>query len=174
MMDDRASVPPGQFYEAVGRATSAWQNIEDRLRRVLTTALDHSFGAPSKSPWWRSPNYQVAAEIFFATTNFRTTLNMLSGVLGHLDLQDAHLSEWKAIQNKANALYKKRNIIVHGHVWGNDGLLSAVGYSLLKPVPKRDLLSYAQICACEGSFLAQAERIENFDKSIREHLSRPS
>lgn len=159
-------VPLDEFYTATGRATAAWQAVEEGLRDIFSRAVvffidPTGFANPS--------SLQLVGSIFYASTNFRGTLQMVTNVLDQA-VNDAEIkSEWNAISNKANTLYKRRNTIAHGAVYGSDGMASAVRMPILNP-NARTHLNYLQVCACERAFRQLAKREHDLAVRINRHL----
>jgi hypothetical protein len=165
------SVPFDEFYRATGRAVAAWQGLEDALCDVFTrTVVCGITGLMLDYPH----AYRMVGEIFYSSTNFRANLDMLNRVIAHAVRDEEICSEWNAIRNRSLSLYKRRNTIAHGHVWGNAAGASRVRASLFNPNARRDM-DYSQVLASEQSFIKMAERARRLAIRINKHLAhRPS
>ncbi|HVY98393.1 MAG TPA: hypothetical protein VHA35_02745 [Dongiaceae bacterium] len=155
------------FYEATGRATAAWQKVEDAICDVFTRAVICSIaGSMLKVP---PRSALMLGGIFYSSTNFRGRLDMVTRVLDQINVEEALLKEWSAIVKKADELYLRRNIIAHGHVWGNKEGASSVQASLLDRKARKSL-TYVQVCQCEQSFSGLADRSTHFAIALNKSL----
>jgi len=115
---------------------------------------------------------RLVGSIFYSSTNLRGNLQMITNTI-EMTISDEEIkAEWNAIRNKANTLYKRRNTLAHGHVWGNDSEASVIAASLFN-VNARRRLNFAQVCACERSFSRLAKRSRNLAIRINETLVCP-
>lgn len=146
-MADSKRVDFSDFYEATGRAT-AWQKVEDAICDVFTRAVICSIaGSMLKVP---RRSVSMLGGIFYSSTNFRGRVDMVTRVLGQINVDEVLQKEWNSIVKKADELYLRRNIIAHGHVWGNQDGASSVQASLLDRKARKSL-TYIQVCQCEQS-----------------------
>lgn len=155
------------FYEATGKASAAWQMVEDAICDVFTRAVICSIAGSMLNTPPRSA--LLVGGIFYSSTNLRARLDMVTQILDQLKLSAELAKEWNTIENKTNDLYKRRNIIAHGHVWGNEQGASSVMASLLN-FKARSSMTYDQVCACEQSFKRLAERTTKFAIALNKAL----
>lgn len=156
------------FYEATGRANAAWQKLEDGvcdvfIRIVMCGTAGSMLGGNPKSHF-------LLGSIFYSSTNLRMRLEMISTAL-EITVEDQEIhKEWKTLRNKVNDLYKRRNVLAHGHVWGNsDNGASHISSSIFN-FNSRRALNYEQVCASERAFLKQADRAGQFAQKVNKHL----
>lgn len=159
-------VPFAEFYEAVGRAQTAWVRVEDALRDLFTRLVVCSIHgtmltAGPQSAW-------ILGSVFYSSTNLRARLKMVTDVIERL-VTDADLrSEWNALRNKVNVSYKRRNVLAHGAVWGNSAGASPIQGSMFDS--DRSSLTYERVCQCTPSFERLAARIEELAIAVDTHL----
>jgi hypothetical protein len=157
-----------EFYMATGKAIAAWQALEDALcdvfsRTVICTIAGTMLGNPIAN--------RLIGGIFYSSTNFRSNLNMIESAI-EMTINDEEIkAEWNAIRNKALTLYKRRNTLAHGHVWGNEAGASSVAASLFN-ANARNHLNYEQVCASQRSFSRLAERSTTLAIRINHFLAK--
>jgi len=160
------SVPFDEFYRATGKAIAAWQTVEDALcdvfsRTVICTIAGTMLGNPIA--------YRLVGNIFYSSTNLRSNLSMITNAIGLAIADEEIKAEWHSIQVKATDLYKRRNTLAHGHVWGNEEGASLVAASLFNSSARKSL-TYEQVCASERSFQQLADRARNLAIKINKAI----
>lgn len=160
-------VPFDDFYQMVGRASTGWMLVEEAVLDVFTRSVLYSVGNGLTNE--KPHALFVLGNIFYSSTNLRGRLKMIADVLNRVVTDPAILSEWNAVTNRLLTLYKRRNVLAHGAVWGNDAGASCIMASLFDTGRKQ--LSYAQVCACVQSFERMAERLHKLAQSIGSHLA---
>jgi hypothetical protein len=161
------SVPFDDFYCAVGKASTAWMALEDAILDVFARSVLYSVGDGLSN---RKPHAMfVLGNIFYASTNFRGRLKMIADVLNRIVTEETITSEWNAVSNRLLKLYKRRNVLAHGGVWGNGAGASCIMGSLFDTGRKQ--LTYVQVCACERSFRDMSKRLQLLAVSIGSHLA---
>ncbi|WP_340316650.1 hypothetical protein [Rhizorhabdus argentea] len=109
----------------------------------------------------------VLGDVFYSISNLGARLAMIDKIAPRIVTEDELLREWSAIKNKVNELYKRRNILAHGMVWGNDAP-SSLGYSMFG---KKEHMEYLQVQQCAVSFKNYADRIERLAIAMNKHLA---
>jgi hypothetical protein len=151
-MTDKVSFE--EFYMATGKAISAWQSLEDALCDIFSRIVICSIaGTMSTNPIAS----RLIGGIYYSSTNFRSNLSMITNAIDMTISDEEVKYEWNAICNKAIKLYKRRNTLAHGQVWGNDEGASTVAASIFN-TNARNFLNFEQVCASHRSFTELAER----------------
>jgi hypothetical protein len=143
-----------QFYEANGTALAAWVAVEDAFcnlftRLVICSVTGRGVLVSADDGLW------VVPSIFHSSTNLRSRIDR---IFRHLIKDEYLITEWEAITEKSRTLYGRRNVIAHGHVWGNSDGAHCVAYPL--HADRRKRMSYQQTCGASLSFRKYQERIE--------------
>lgn len=163
-MSDRVSFE--EFYMATGKAIAAWQSLEDALCDVFRrTVICTIAGTMHVNP----VSHRLIGGVFYSSTNFRANLSMIENAIDMTINDEGIKTEWNAIHNKAITLYKRRNTLAHGHVWGNHEGASSIAASIFN-VNARNQLNYEQVCASQHSFNRLAERSTALAIRINEFL----
>lgn len=120
----------------------------------------------------------VLGGVFNSSTNFKARLQMIDRIVARMIPDVALLSEWNAISNRALVLYKRRNLMAHGMVWGgSNGHAYFIKYSFWND-SNRKKMTFQQACAQQPSFRQFAERVTNLaialNKWLAEHPRPPS
>jgi len=166
-MNDTTDAANNEMYCAIGRATTAWQKIEDSLcdlfgRIVICSIAGSMLSTPPKS-------YFLMGSIFYSFTNLRARLKMIDNLIEDTVTDDDLRSEWNAIQNKILRIYPRRNTLAHSHVWGNETRgLTHISPSLYVKNAKE--MNLAQILAAERSFQKTADRTTALAIAVNKHL----
>lgn len=159
-----------EFYCAVGRATTAWQLVEDGMRDVFSRIVfctivgtaNHNYAAHPKALW-------IVSGIFYSSTNIRARLDMIGEMIDQT-VADTTLSDgWGALRNKILRIYKRRNTLAHSHAWGND----VQGITSLRPdlfVRNARSMNLSQILAAELSFRKTSDQLIDFANALNRHL----
>ncbi len=158
-----------RFYEAVGRATTSWFALEEALRDIFTRLIVCSLTGTMRNITF--DQVWVLGNVFYSSTNLRARLAMITETMDRLVTDKAIVTEWNAAKNRVLTLYKRRNTLAHGAVWGNE----TAGASFIGPAmfsSDRRRLTYVQVCACDKSFQKQAERLTNIAIAVNKHLAR--
>lgn len=152
------SVTYEQFYEAVGLANSAWVSVEEGLRDVFTRLVVCAVTGRSLIDM-RPDAMWIMGNIFYSSTNLRGRLSMIEQVYDRA-MDDVEIkAEWNAIKNGVLKLYKRRNILAHGTVWGNEHVgPSSIGPSMFSGIPGAGM-NYVQVREAAASFFRMAERL---------------
>jgi len=105
-----------EFYEELGRALVAWQQIETNLWFVFSTAIGASAGSTSMKAYYAIPSFSNQWKMTDAVVREEIE-NPLSNRIANADVM---LTEWseirKALFDGEDAAYPRRNHIAH-HVW---------------------------------------------------------
>lgn len=164
-----------EFYEALGLALSRWGMVEDALcdlfiRLVVCGLTGRGFGMGKEKELPTGDGVFLLGNVFYATTNWRGRLEMLSNLMDKLVTDQALLSEWNAIKNKSARLYPRRNVLAHGMAWsGPNSDPETMNYSIFST--QRQTMSFQQICAASASFQRYAERITKLAIGANAHLA---
>ena len=160
-------VPIEQFYEAVGKASSAWVSVEDAMLDVFSRLVLISIAGTALSP--KPEGHWVIGNIFYASTNLRGRLDMIGQIIDRLVADEDLKLQWKTVDNKISLLYKRRNVLAHGAVWANESGASIIMGSIFSS--QRRSLDYAQTCACALSFRKLADRISAYAVAVNASLT---
>jgi|GEM_PF-5534671 hypothetical protein len=167
-MTDTKDAANNEMYSAFGRATTAWQHVEDGLCDLFNRIVICSIAGSMRS----APRaFFLTGNIFYSFTNLRSRLVMMDNLIEGT-ITDANLAgEWNAIKNKVLRIYKYRNTMAHSHVWGNE----IQGLTTLRPsiCKKCKKMNLQQILAAEQSFRKTAERITACAIAVNKHLVHP-
>ncbi|MBO6816492.1 MAG: hypothetical protein JJ891_16680 [Rhizobiaceae bacterium] len=162
-------VPFEQFYEATGRANAAWQHIEDGICDIFSRTLICSISGTMKT---FHPNaMRLTYGIFYASTNIRTRLGMVTTLVNELIDDQEINNEWRSINNKTLNLYKRRNLIAHGYVWGNQEGASLVRGSIHQVSHNNYGLNICQVKASEIAFKKLGDRSCDLAIKINKYFS---
>lgn len=167
---DRPLATFDEFHLAAGKALAEWAAIEDAFRDLFSRLVICSVtrcGALEAKP----DGFWVLGSVFYSSTNFRARLDLLDRIIRRLVLDKNILGEWNAVKNKATRLYARRNILAHGHVYGNlEGGASCMAYSIFDDSKRQDM-NYVQICAATPSFARYKERVNDLAIAANKHLA---
>jgi len=147
-----------QFHEAIGSAVTTWAAVEDAFcdlftRLVICSVTGSGILASKPVGLW------VVPSIFHSSNNLRSKTELIDRIFRRLITDEALIAEWESIHDKSRRLYSRRNVMAHGHVWGNHEGASCVAYALHAD-SRRMNLSYQQVCAATPSFRKYRDRIE--------------
>ena len=145
-----------EFHEAMGSALTTWAAVEDAFCDLFTRLVICSVTGAGMGNWHNEGNW-VVPSIFHSSTNLRSKIDLIDRIFRRLIQDDAMLVEWKNIKDKSGTLYGRRNVMAHGHVWGNVSAV-CVAYSFHAD-SRRTKLSFQQVCAATSSFRQYEERI---------------
>ena len=166
-MKDR--VPFEQFYEATGRANAAWQRVEDGICDIFSRTVICSVAGTMKT---FHPNaLRLIYGIFYASTNIRGRLGMVDTLIKELIGDEEIMREWTTISNKTLRFYKRRNVIAHGYVLGNETGASVVHISIHNGSLKDKYLDIEQVRLCEQSFRRLGDRSHALAQRINEYFT---
>lgn len=162
----KVQVTMAEFYEAVGRAHTAWGMLEEKLLDVFSRTVVCSIaGSMLRSPdaiW-------TMGTIFYGSTNLRGRLAVMTAIIERSVKDEALQAEWQSASNRVLKLYKRRNIMAHGMVYGgSDGLASSVAYPVLSEADGH--LDYRAVQEAEKSFLDLAGRLEALAIAINRYF----
>jgi hypothetical protein len=158
-----------QFHEAAGRAMAAWAKAEEALRDLFTRLV--TCGVTGGGVLESHPDGSwILGSIFYASTNLRARIDLLDRIFRRLIAETELLTEWNSLKNKTPLLYARRNVLAHGHVWGNNSGASFMGYSIFDD-SKRKTMTHAQVCAASESFERYADRISALAIAANHHLA---
>jgi hypothetical protein len=159
-----------QFYQAVGSAMTQWGIVENALRDLFTRLVACSITGRGMGPV-HFDGYWVLGNVFFASTNLRARLQLLDLIFEKIVPDEELTKEWSATKNKALRLYKRRNILAHGMVWGHSEVgATHIAYSIFDD-GSRGHLDYQQACAQTASFARLAERITRLAINTNAYLA---
>jgi hypothetical protein len=157
------------FYDAMGRATSAWAQLEDALRDLFTHLIIFSVSGTPAFPH-HNMGIWVLGDVFYSSTNFRARLSLLERIVHTVLFEEELISEWNAIQNRSLEKYKRRNLLAHGLVYGNGDEKGFIRFSILDSSNRR-VMNYKQTCAASQSFRRLAGRISLFRLRIMQTVA---
>jgi len=163
-------VPYKTFYAATGEANASWQAVEDRLCDIFSRTVICSISGTMRETFHPNATWMVH-EVFYGSTNIRARLNMITSMLERVVEDENIKTEWTSIKNKTLKLYKRRNIIAHGHVWGNEEGASSVAQSIFSGPTSKKYMSYVEVIAITKAFEQHAERCEKLAIAINEFFS---
>jgi hypothetical protein len=93
------------FYYAIGRAITAWTNVERALLWIVTACFTKH-------------NLDNAAIAFFSIENFRTKILAADRLFNTKFEGTAHIKQWKDLLTSLERLSQIRNHLVHYHTMG--------------------------------------------------------
>lgn len=165
-MLDPSDLPHSEYYEAVGRGITAWQEVEHHLtglfERLVVCAFHGTMLRASFDQSW------LVGNILNSISNVNTRIELVDSTFARL-VKDENLSkEWNGVKNKIKEKYKLRNALAHGTAWGNDEGMSWLGSPMFSSRDNR--YPAAQIKLWEGSFRKLGLRIEELAISVNRYL----
>jgi len=161
-MTDTKDAANNEMYSAFGRATTAWQHVEDGLCDLFNRIVICSIAGSMRS----APRaFFLTGNIFYSFTNLRSRLVMMDNLIEGT-ITDANLAgEWNAIKNKVLRIYKYRNTMAHSHVWGNE----IQGLTTLRPsICKKCKKNEPSANPCGGTIVPKNRRTHNSLRDCRE------
>jgi hypothetical protein len=171
-----AKVPtPIEFYAALGHAIAQWSRVEDALcdlfiRLTICGLTGAGLGLGADKRHATGEGHFLLGNVFYSSTNFRSRLELLGHMIDRLVRDDALLTEWNAIRNKATKLYARRNVLAHGAAWGGDNAgLETMRYSVFSM--QDQVMDFQQMEQAAPSFIKYAERITAFVINVNAHLA---
>jgi hypothetical protein len=82
-------------------------------------------------------------------------------------------AEWRAINNRAGSLYKRRNVLAHGELWtGDNNEPSTLRFSVFDEGNTRTM-TYLQVYAQWQSFERFADRLTQYAIDVNAWLTAP-
>jgi hypothetical protein len=93
------------FYYYLGRAITAWANVERQLCYLITTCFTKH-------------NSNAAVMAFFSVDNFRSKLQMTDTLFTTKFYGSAHVKKWEEIHSTIERLATVRNHLAHYHTIG--------------------------------------------------------
>lgn len=88
------------FFAAFGQALDSWTSVEASLYRIFLGCV-----SPAE--------HRVAAAIYYATTGFKTKLEITDAVAKVAFEGQAELAKWEKLRKRADKKSKKRNELAH-------------------------------------------------------------
>lgn len=159
-------LPHSEYFEAVGRSITAWQEVENQLTGLFSRLLVCAFhGTLSRATF---DHHWIAGNILNSITNVNTRLDLVDSTFHRLVADEALRTEWNALRNRIKEKYKQRNALAHGTAWGNDEGMSLLGSPMFSS--RQQHYRAAQVKTWEGSFKALAARTEGFAIAVNRHL----
>jgi len=169
------SMPPlegeSEFFEALGRAIAAWQNIEVALAYLFAAAMPE-------------PKATRSLIVFDTVQNFRDKLSITDAVLRETLIDAPCLETWNTMLNKLPRLAKRRNRIPHAHVvqihvGEKMHLFASPPFSKIPPGAaladserRRIFRDSKQLVLVEHAFKLAAQRLWELNVTVREELAR--
>jgi hypothetical protein len=164
-----------EFYERVGLAIVQWSKVEDALcdlfvRLTVCGLTGGGLGMGKDKEMPEGEGMFLLGNIFYSTSNFRSRLDLLGKILKRLVKSTTLLTEWNAIFNKANLLYKRRNVLAHGAAWSGDNCdPEFMRHSIFST--QLEQLDFEQICEATESFVKLANRIQDLTIAVNKELA---
>lgn len=154
------------YFEAVGRGITAWQEVESQLTGLFSRLLVCAFHGTMMQATF--DHHWIAGNILNSITNVNTRLDLVDSTFERLVKDEELRKAWNALRNKIKEKYKRRNALAHGTVWGNENGMSVLGSPMFSI--RRQNYKAAEVKDWERSFKALANRIEQFAIAVNRHL----
>ncbi|WP_292084438.1 MULTISPECIES: hypothetical protein [unclassified Brevundimonas] len=163
---ESSELPHSEYYEAVGRGISAWQQVEAQLTGLFSRLLICAFhGTMMRSSY---EHMWITSNILNSITNVNTRVDMVGSTFGRLVMDEALSKEWNSIKNKIKEKYKYRNVLAHWSPYGNEGGISIIGTPFA--ARKDDSYPAEQLKQWEDVFKKLADRIEKLAIDVNRYL----
>ena len=146
-----------QFHEAMGSALTAWTAVEDAFCDLFTRLIVCAVTGKGIDPMRNYDGYKIVAGVFHSTSNLKAKIEMIDRIFQKLVTDADLLTEWDRIKDKQRTLYGRRNVMAHGHVWGN-AHADFVAYPF-HAESRRTRLTYMQVCGQTPAFKQYEARI---------------
>lgn len=104
MTKKRKPFTEDEYNLALGRALSAWGNVESVLDLILYQLI-------------KPRDIQQLTRVFLSVPNFRDRLRMVDTAIEHGDLTDSMSVKWVGFHKRMRRLSGRRNDIAHATAW---------------------------------------------------------